>query len=206
MEVDSIFGGSVWDAADQALTRLCQVLSQRKHKHVKAKCVESLARLASLRADLRSHIRRQESVFQRGTEKESGDKEKASDGNSLEEPETPTGENQISWSTDAAFDETRFETALRDQCEALALDLYSPFEAAMGLMSQRVLLVVLDGLQKLAAAGLFAVVSQETQHSKHSNWERAFFNDLTGGQFQIFLSEISWRKWPLWTRVPFIFN
>lgn len=66
--------------------------------------------------------------------------------------------------SDTLSEDERLESALRDQCESSASDLYLPFQIAMGRMSsQRILLVTLEGLQQLARAGFFTI--RIVQHS-----------------------------------------
>lgn len=47
--------------------------------------------------------------------------------------------------------------------ESLALELYTPFQSCLSLISSRILLVTLDGIRNLAMAGLFSVRVSKSQ-------------------------------------------
>lgn len=61
-----------------------------------------------------------------------------------------------------------FKLTMREQCENLALEIYKPFKAAMTLLSQKALIVTLEGLQTLAAADYFNVAIPRMHTHTHT--------------------------------------
>lgn len=58
----SDFDMGLWDAAHESVTKLSTAVGHRKHKTIKAFCITVQTALASLKSDVRNHVKRHSSI------------------------------------------------------------------------------------------------------------------------------------------------
>lgn len=126
----------VFEVCNECLTTLSNGLSSRKYRDLKNQCLEVLATLASIKADIRSHMKRQSAKRQSPTRNQSGVRD--------------------------FDDELRCKTALRSQVESIALEVFTPVLHAFKSLSPKVILLALDVVKGLAKVGFFNFPVQST--------------------------------------------